>query len=425
MTIDAETLAMKQYVVGSSKSARSQFMGITRHGPFRQSPNTGRLYFLFREEDRPLSRNLFQALRGDTFRTFTGMERMFNFPISRANVSGVTLADYSDNEIRRVRDWIVANSAGTTPVPVILTPFSRHDSPEENAAYWSLKHSFLSKGIPIQVVANRTIADRNTLKWSTASIGLQVFAKMGGTPWRVRPQTDRCLIVGIGQAHRRSERGIERFFAYSVLTDSSGAFEEVRVLGSSRDPDRYIEEFASNLQQIVTQYSSRFSSFVVHTPFSIRRDELASVASVLATQKDTQVEAGDFVAMKFNNRNRFFGFATDHNTRTPFESTITALSRREYLVWFEGRQFGGATIPKRIGGPLHVQFTFPDGMDRHLQKAHLQDAINLSGANWRGFNAKTLPVSVYYAQLIARYLKEFEKQSLPTVDVNTLTPWFL
>ena len=56
---------------------------------------------------------------------------------------------------------------------------------------------------------------------------------------------------------------------------------------------------------------------------------------------------------------------------------------------------------------------------------HLQDAINLSGANWRGFNAKAMPVSVYYAQLIARYLKEFESHGLAAVDVNTLTPWFL
>lgn len=78
-----------------------------------------------------------------------------------------------------------------------------------------------------------------------------------------------------------------------------------------------------------------------------------------------------------------------------------------------------------MGNPLHVKFTYPERPSYHQQQIHLQDAINLSGANWRGFNAKSLPVSVFYAQLIARYLKEFESQGLPKLDVNTLTPWFL
>ena len=110
----------------------------------------------------------------------------------------------------------------------------------------------------------------------------------------------------------------------------------------------------------------------------------------------------------------------------PYESTILSLSRSEFLVWFEGLQYGRPTVRDIVGGPVHVQFTYPDakiGLER--QRAHLQDAINLSGANWRGFNAKSLPVSVYYAQLIAKYLKEFENHGLPPVDVRVLTPWFL
>ena len=424
-TLEGHSLALKEYVAGSGKTTRSQFTGITRHGPFAPCPEDACVYFIFRERERQLSRELFQALRGKTFRTFSGMKQMFNFPISRDNVIGMTLTDYSQREIGRVRDSVLASSGGRTVVPVILTPFSRRDPPEENAAYWFLKHAFLSHGVPIQVVATDTIADPNKLKWSTASIGLQLFAKMGGTPWRVRPQTTRCLIVGIGQAHRKTPQGIERFFAYSVLTDSSGAFEEVRVLGSSRDVDRYIASFAANLRQIVAEYSDRFSSFVVHTPFTIRRDELESVAAVLGDQKDKQQEPGEFVVMKFNDRNRFFGFAPSHNTRMPHESTVTSISRHEHLVWFEGRQYGRASVHKMIGGPVHVAFTYPRDLDWHNQKAHLQDAINLSGANWRGFNAKSLPVSVYYAQLIAKYLRQFEKHGLPMVDVNTLAPWFL
>ena len=31
----------------------------------------------------------------------------------------------------------------------------------------------------------------------------------------------------------------------------------------------------------------------------------------------------------------------------------------------------------------------------------------------------------YYAQLIAKYLKDFENLGLPDVDVDILNPWFL
>ena len=286
-----ETLDVKNYVVGSGNESTSQFMGVRQSGPFKQGPEDMHLYFLYRQKDRPLSQDLFRALRGDTFGTFPGMKDMFRLPISNENVSGAALSDFSTGEIQRIRDRVVADAAGRNVVPIVLTPFSRHDDPEKNAAYWNLKHAFLSNGLPIQVVATETVADKNKLKWSTASIGLQVFAKAGGTPWKVRPRTERCLIVGIGQAHRIFEEHIDRYFAYSVLTDSSGVFEEVRVLGEAGNEEDYINRFSINLRQIFSEYSSRFSSFVIHATFTIRRRELESIAAVLSEQQE-QAEGG-------------------------------------------------------------------------------------------------------------------------------------
>ncbi len=420
-----EALGVKNYIFGSGIKSRSQFMGVKQSGPHKKTLEDTQLYFLYRKEDHSLSQDLFRALRGDTFRTFPGMEKMFRLPISKENVSGVVMSDFSDCEIQRIRDRVFTNAAGRNVIPIVLTPFSRFDVPEENKAYWHLKHAFLSKGIPIQVVSAETVADKNKLKWSTASIGLQVFAKLGGTPWKVCPHTENCLIVGIGQAHRESENGIERFFAYSVLTDSSGVFEEIRVLGEAQDEQHYLENFGANLRKIFEDYSSKFSSFVVHTTFAIRQRELERISVALKDRKQC-AESGEFVSLKFNDRNRFFGFAVDHNSRVPFESTVLSLSSSEFLIWFEGLQYGQPTLRKMVGNPLHVKFTFPiEGITQQQKLAHLQDAINLSGANWRGFNAKSLPVSVYYAQLIAKYLKEFESHGLPSVKVDTLTPWFL
>ena len=431
--VNVSHLNKKTYVVGSDQQSASQFNGVRKSGPLQTADRDTKLFFLYRPEDRLLSHDLFRALRGDTFPTFPGMDPMFQFSTSFDHAGGIPISDFSPGEIDRASDQVISEAGGHRVVPVVLTPFSRHDSPEDNAGYWHLKHSFLSKNLPLQVVSTKVIADKNTLKWATASIGLQIFAKAGGTPWKVRPRKEKALIVGIGQAHRWVGRQIERHFAYSVLTDSSGVFEELRFLGEGKNEDQYIDSYTESLRRIFEEYSSRFSSFVIHTPFSIRRRELESAAEVLRDQEsrqelaDLREEAGEFVALKFNDKNRFFGFSVEHNSRVPYESTLLPLSRSEYLVWFEGLQYGQRTVRGRIGNPLHVQFTYPhfNDLDSGQKRAHLQDAINLSGANWRGFNAKSLPVSVYYAQLVAEYLKQFEAHELPPVELNTLTPWFL
>ena len=420
-----DTLAVKRYVMNGQKESKSQFMGVQRFGPYGQNSQDTQLYFLYRRDEHGLSQDLFRALRGDTFRTFSGMDKMFNFPVTQHNVRGATISEFEAGEIERVAEKFAKEAAGRSVVPVVITPFSRHDEAEENDAYWRLKHAFLARRTPIQVVAAETIANRNKLKWSASGIALQIFAKAGGTPWRVVPATERCLIVGVGQAHKVLPKGgIERFFAYSVLTDSTGAFQEIRLLGTADDEESYIDAFHNSLRKIFEDYSDRFSSFVVHSTFSIRRRELDSIAVALGAQEAAGGD-GYFVSMKFNDRNCFFGFSSGHNSRVPYESSVVSLSRSEYLVWFEGLQYGQSTLQKMVGGPLHVRYAYPDRIGETEKRMFLQDAINLSGANWRGFNAKSLPVSVYYAQIIARYLKEFEAHGLPRLDVDNIVPWFL
>lgn len=335
----SEILRGKRYVFGSDTEAQAQFSGMRQSGPLKQVKEGIGLYFVYRREDHTLAQDLFRALRGDTFGTFPGMEAMFELPINRQNVKGVVISDFGHSEIRRIRDKIVADKTGGATVPIVLTPFGKFDAPEENKPYWHMKHSFLSRNLPLQVVTTNTIADRQILKWSAASIGLQVFAKLGGTPWRVRPRSESCLIIGIGQAHRVREGRISRFFAYSVLTDSSGIFEEVRVLGDDIEESIYIERFSNSLRNIIADYSGRFSKFVVHATFSVRKQELREVSEVLS-EHQSQAQEGEFVSLKFNSRSRFFGFAASHNSRVPFESTVVRLSGNEVLVWFEGMTQG-------------------------------------------------------------------------------------
>lgn len=426
LDLGVERLDVKRYIVGNQVESSSQFMGVKNHGPLELAPSDVRLYFVYPRKYISLSRDIYRALSGRTFNTFSGMKDMFGTTISTANVKGIVLEDFGLKSIREVQRKVSKDQDEHPAVVVVLTPFSRHDS-QDNDAYWTLKHAFLSAGLPIQVVSTTTANDRNSLKWSIGSIGLQIFAKLGGKPWKVRPANSKCLIVGVGQAHSiRKDGTILRYFAYSVLTDSSGVFREIRVLGQSDAQDSYLNQFSVQLEELLRDYADEFSTFAIHATFSIRQDELKRISYVLERLREEDCEESrTFVALKFNDRNRFFGFATSQNSLVPYESSLVQLARDEYLVWFEGLQYGQPNVRKMVGGPMHVQFIYPERIMFENKMAYLQDAINLSGANWRGFNAKSLPVSVYYAQIIAKYLREFERQDLPEVGVDILPPWFL
>lgn len=427
ISLRSETLQTKQFQFGDSRISRSQFIGVKEFGPLEANDKDTALYFLYRNQDHGLSQDLYRALKGSTFhKTFAGMENMFSFPISKSNVRGVPIPGFDDSEIERMAKTIENEAHGRSVVPIVITPFSRHDDGEEKQAYWRLKYEFLARKMPIQIISSKTIADRSKLKWSASGIALQIFAKSGGVPWLVKPATNRCLIVGLGQAHKvLATGGIDRFFAYTVLTDSTGAFKGIHVLSDTSDEDNHNETLRSRITGIISENLSSFDSFVVHTPFTIRKSELNSVESALRSAHELSGGYRQFATMKFNESNRFLGFASDHNSLVPYESSFVSLAYNQFLVWFEGLQYGKTTVQKMVGRPLHVEFTYPEHMEAQQQRTLLQDAINLSGANWRGFNAKSLPVSVYYAKIIARYLREFEELKLPSIEVDDIRPWFL
>ena len=268
---------------------------------------------------------------------------------------------------------------------------------------------------------------RDGLKWSIANIGLAIFGKLGGKPWKLVPRNEKCLIIGIGQAHRKIDSGgITRYFAYSVLSDSSGLYDSIRILSKSDNKDQYLDGLTVSIKSVLADLAERFDRFVIHTPFKLRRDEMDAVKCALDDFRKENENKKILVVLKFNEKSKYFGFALNNNSKVPFESSCVALGKKEYLVWFEGLQYHNPTIRRRISRPMHVEFAYSSKELSHTEEInYLQDSINLSGANWRGFNAKSLPVSIYYAKLIADYIGQFDRLGLPEIDIEDMSPWFL
>ena len=188
------TLGRRTYVFGDDREGRSQFFGLRDHGPYQPADPESRVVFVFAPEDRERSQHLFRALRGDIYSTFPGMASMFGAKMSRQNVSGIEASGFSNSELRSTCLALKRQFPAERIVPVALVPFSNHTSDEETAKYYAAKHAFVSNRLVSQFVDRKRTQDRNSLKWSVSNIGLALFAKMGGVPWRVKPSTNRCLI---------------------------------------------------------------------------------------------------------------------------------------------------------------------------------------------------------------------------------------
>lgn len=419
------SLSKKEYIFNNQNVAYSQFQGIRNYGPYRKIEQEVTFVFLFEERFKSFANELYLSLLGKSNPgTFAGFETIFKVKFGVQNVRQVKLQSYLPEklneaiaEVKRIQE------DNKLVIGIYIEDYDMDREGEVSSTYYFLKYHFIKADMPLQVINYRKLGDKNALKWSTSNIALAIFSKLGGIPWIVKPNNNNCLILGIGSAHKRDkETGkVNKYFAYSVCLDSSGLYKRLEVLADEADQEHYLVNLQANLVSLLrSEAFAHYTSCVLHLPFKIKKKEIDALSKAARSVMELR-----FVAIKINIENQFFGFS-NHNTYVPYESNFIKLAADQYLVWFEGLQFGKEVVDKRLANPVHIQFLNMDREKQADEKNFLQDVLNLSGANWRGFNAKSIPISIYYSQLIADYMEAFEK--MPDYEENALSnekPWFL
>ena len=425
LALPASRLRTKVYQFSGDRGARSQFVGLQKFGPLVPLEHPLRLLFVFREQDRQEARRLALNLRNarsqGKFR-FPGFRHLFKHEIN-IDRSPVVLRSLDYPSIVKTLEYIKRKAGtGDTIVPILVLP-------KDDDSYMIQKAVFAHNKIATQVCTLPVLRSDNVLKWSIANIALQIFCKAGGIPWKVRPTEAHSLIVGISQSHKLRERNgrrrVEKYFSFSVMTDNSGIFQKIRVLGEGPDEETYIEELENNLKEVLSGGVRDFPRVIIHTSFTLKQSEMNAVERTVRTLAQKSGSSHQFAVVKVNERSNFFGANYATNSLVPYEATSVRLGSGEYLLWFEGIFPDRTTVRKKFAGPVHLKILrVSEGReipDHHL----LQDLVNLSGANWRGFNAKSTPVSIYYCKLVARLVHDFHERGLPMPSLEDIRPWFL
>lgn len=410
--IQSNFLSPKQYIFGNKKAHKSQFMGIQKFGPCSLPPGSLHIPVLYEEKMEYFASELLNGLKGIQFPTFNGFSKTFK--IQEKFYKNKVELNINDKDFQKLIKKMSEFKHVIVPIIILES--------DEDQRYFNLKYFMVKNNLPFQVVTKKLISNKPTFKWSIANIALQIFAKSGGIPWKVTPSNENCFIFGLGQAHYFKEEKIIKYFSYSVCTDSSGIYKKIDILGKSDIENDYLNQLKDNIIKIIKQSKEEdVKKVVFHVPFRIRKNELDKIYEGL--QSIQTVNNLDLIVIRVNSKNDFFGYASN-NTLVPLESTFLPLSNKKYLIWFEGMQLHRENILHRIPGPILIDFLWSNrNLSMTEKKTYLQDLLNLSGTNWRGFNSKNLPISIYYCQLISEFLAKFQKD-IYNID-SFPRPWFL
>lgn len=433
--LESKELSDRIYIFNNGKTDRNKTRGI-KNKPFKLPCKEPFYVFIFKENEKEVGNELFKALIGRTYQsTFPGMKEQFNIDLTTQNVSSINI-DLTKDSLEDLEYKLKAkliNHQNKQVIGVFVDSYS--DFYSKSPVYIKVKYVFSNLRIPLQVVRKNRILASEGLKWAASGIGLQIFSKLGGIPWIVKPSTSDCLIFGIGTAHEKektiNDQGITRykvkkFYAYSICLDSTGRYLSLGILGENNDNQKYITTIKNNIKAYITEcigLGKDISNCVIHTPFKMRYDEIQAIKDSLDDIRKNYHNI-KFSVIKINTKNRFFGFA-ENNLKIPYESSYIKLSNKEYLIWFEGLIHGKEYINKRVANPTHIEFLYYS--DEEDKERLLQDIVNLAGASWRGFNAKLEPTSIFYPELIARFIRDYRsigkdfEQHMSKLDI----PWFL
>jgi hypothetical protein len=130
---------------------------------------------------------------------------------------------------------------------------------DQHNPYYQIKAKLLSLEIPVQFITTRIINNYN--EYILNSIALQIYAKLGGTPWVLPTQrsVDRELVIGIGHSWIRKNQytGSEsnRVVGITTFLSSDGQY----LLGDKvKDVsyENYFEELLKSLKQSIQRLST-------------------------------------------------------------------------------------------------------------------------------------------------------------------------
>ncbi|UFN51566.1 hypothetical protein LPC08_25215 (plasmid) [Roseomonas sp. OT10] len=313
------------------------------------------------------------------------------------------------------------------------------DRPATSSPYWWAKAAFLRRDVPVQALSAEMMAMGDfEYACALANVSLATYAKLGGTPWllKARPSTDHELVFGLGShTHKERRRGAgERVVGITTVFSSQGNYL-LDARTAAVPFDRYPEALRATLIEAVKRirqeeaWRAGDTVRLVFHAFTQMRQETAD--AVVAAVESMGLSGVKFAFLHVAEDHPFTLFdhasATGKGAYAPERGQAVELSDHEWLLSLTGRdQIRAASqgIPDPVLLRLHEKSTFRD------MRTLTRQVSDFACHSWRTYERARLPITLLYADEIAKQLAGLERT--PGWDPDTAVvgavmrrPWFL
>lgn len=435
------------------KTHSSSSHGITTHGPYSRTapiPRAPRVCLICQAAQQGVAEQLmYKFLHGIQNIGFSrGFLRTYGFddcqpvPFTARNGSAAAYHEASQRALQAARDgchkWDLA---------FVQVEDRTHQLRGDDNPYLVTKAFFLTQQIPIQQFRFETAQtpDQNQLAYTLSNMGLATYAKLGGIPWVLRadPTTTHELVVGISSSWVRSSRLSqgERLVGFTTVFSGDGSYF-LHTVSNAVSFNNYSDEMLSSLRASIDRVRKDRNwqkgervRLIFHAFKPLRETEANAVKRLAEELSDFPLEfaflhvASDTNLQLFNRNAQGVPIGRSGKVKgiyVPERGLMVALSDRDMLIGATGakelkRVTDGAPVPLRLH--LHSASTFRDL--RYLG----QQVMLFASHSWRGFQPASMPVTVGYSQLIARYMGRLGTTTRWNPDVLCghvgTTRWFL
>ncbi|EPR70347.1 hypothetical protein ADIWIN_3703 [Winogradskyella psychrotolerans RS-3] len=222
---------------------------------------------------------------------------------------------------------------------IIEIPNEFRDLEDAHNPYYGIKAKLLSLEIPVQFITTSKVKVHN--EYILNSIALQLYAKIGGTPW-VLPSNrsvDRELIIGIGNSWIRTNayKGAEqkRIVGITTFMSSDGQY----LLGDKVKDVEYDDYFEELLQSL----ENSFERLKLEQGWS-KGDTVRLIFHIFKPIKNIEFEVVSSLIKSFEDFNIQFAFVTI-GKKHPYK--LFDRNERGVPISYNNKQLKGESIPNR------------------------------------------------------------------------------
>lgn len=405
---------------GSPQLADSAAIGLGKHGPYDQGQTRSdilRAIVVSPQEFAEDARKL-QRILTDGIERFKGLKQRYHL---RDFQSDLQLFEHAT---RAGYENAVSEAAKSKPdIVFFVTKQEYRYARRGQNPYLAAKAVLASSGINSQAVTIETLRQpANMLQWSSDSIGLAAYTKVGNIPYVLHdPTGGRELVLGVGRAdvYDSANGGRRQRFGASVAVRQDGDF----LFAGSTTPVSTDEDYETQLARLIEDNISRYATEQGGDPervviYVFKRTGKRELWAVKRAIGDRDIK----FALLHVNRDSPLWLVERNGTRVkaPPRGTTVGLSIRDRLLI--------TGDPRKPTGAHPLRLTLDDKSTYRDMRRLVEQAYGFTKTSYRGFLQSNEPSPILFGRLLAQKVEELVPYGFnPATAAGPLgdSPWFL